>query len=226
MTTSSDLDKNNTFSSDRLDTRASLHELLSSRRSPRAFSDQPIEPWKIISIFEAARWSPSSANEQPWRFIVATKDDPDTFNALYESLMEGNRRWTQHVPMLVLGLAQTTYSRNGKPYQHAWYDLGQSVAHLTFQASALGLAVHQMGGFDAEKIRQLLAIPEGFEPVIVFAFGYAGSPAMLPEDLRRREEAPRSRKPLESFVYTEEWEKPSHHVQLQSSLLTQLPPNN
>jgi len=123
--------------------------------------------------------------------------------------------------MLVLALAQTIYIRNGRPYQHSWYDLGQSVALLSVQATALGLVVHQMGGFDGDKARQLLSIPEGFEPVIMFAVGYPDHPATLPEDLRTREETPRSRKPLRDFVYTEEWGKPSSHIQTTISQLTQ-----
>ncbi|MCX6144513.1 MAG: nitroreductase family protein [Ignavibacteriales bacterium] len=205
----------------RLNTQAPIHELLANRRSPRAFSEQPIDSEKLASLFEAARWSPSSANEQPWRFIVATKDDSRVFSALVESLMEGNRRWAARAPMLVLALAQSTYTKTGTPYQHSWYDLGQSVALLSVQASALGLAVHQMGGFDADKARQLLSIPEGFEPVIVFAVGYPDQPATLPDDLRKREQAPRSRKLLQDLVYTEEWGKPSYHIRTQNSLLTQ-----
>lgn len=205
----------------RLDPQARIHELLENRRSPRAFSEQPIESDKLLSLFEAARWSPSSANEQPWRFIVATKDDSRVFAALVESLLEGNRRWAERAPVLALALAQSTYTKTGRPYQHSWYDLGQSVAHLSVQASALGLAVHQMGGFDADKARQLLSIPEGFEPVIVFAVGYPDQPSTLPDDLRKREQAPRLRKPLQGFVYTEEWGKPSSHIQTQNSLLTQ-----
>jgi nitroreductase len=205
----------------RLDTQALIHELLANRRSPRAFSDQPIESEKILSLFEAARWSPSSANEQPWRFIIATKDDSRVFSALVESLMEGNRRWAERAPMLVLALAQSTYTKTGRPYRHSWYDLGQSVALLSVQATALDLTVHQMGAFDADKARQLLSIPEGFEPVIVFAVGYPDQLTNLPDDLRKREQAPRSRKLLQNFVYTEEWGKPSSHIQTQSSLLTQ-----
>jgi len=205
----------------RLDAQAQIHELLANRRSPRAFSQQPVESEKLTSLFEAARWSPSSANEQPWRFIVATKDDSGVFSLLVNSLMEGNRRWAERAPLLVLGLAQTTYSRNGRPYEHSWYDLGQSVALLSIQATALGLVVHQMGGFDADKARQILMIPEGFEPVIVFAVGYPDQPATLTEDFKNREQAPRSRKLLQSFVFTEEWGKPSSHLQIQNSLLTQ-----
>jgi nitroreductase len=205
----------------RLDTQAPIHELLATRRSPRAFSEQRIESEKLVSLFEAARWSPSSANEQPWRFIVATKDDSGVFSALVESLMEGNRRWAERAPMLVLALAQSTYAKTGNPYRHSWYDLGQSVALLSVEATALGLAVHQMGGFDADKARQLLSIPRGFEPIIVFAVGYPDQPATLPDDLRKREQAPRSRKLLQDFVYTEEWGKPSSHIQPQNFLLTQ-----
>ena len=205
----------------RLDAQAPIHELLANRRSPRAFSEQPVSSEKLLSLFEAARWSPSSANEQPWRYIVATKDDTSVFAALSASLMEGNRRWAEHAPVLVLALAQTTYSKSGGPYLHAWYDLGQSVAYLSVQATALGLVVHQMGGFDGENIRQALAIPEGFEPVIVFAVGYTDQPTILPEDLQKRELAPRSRKLLKDFVYTEEWGTSSAHVQTQNSLLTQ-----
>jgi nitroreductase len=225
MTTHTDPDITKITIPERINIQAPIHELLVHRRSPRAFSAQPVSSEQLISLFEAARWSPSSANEQPWRYIVATKDDTNIFAALSASLMEGNRRWAEHAPVLVLGLAQTTYSKTGRPYRHALYDLGQSVAYLTVQATALGLVVHQMGGFDDENIRQTLSIPEGFEPVIVFAVGYADHPAVLPEDLRKRELAPRSRKPLKEFVYTEEWGAPSAHVQTQNSLLTQTQTN-
>ncbi len=221
MTSQTQFHTTDTFAPARLDTQAPIHELLANRRSPRAFSEQPVESDKLLSLFEAARWSPSSANEQPWHFIVATKDDSRVFSALVESLMEGNRRWAERAPVLVLALAQSTYAKTGKPYRHSWYDLGQSVALLSVQASALGLAVHQMGGFDAEKSRQLLSIPQGFEPVIMFAVGYADQPAALPDDLQKREQAPRSRKLLQEFVYTEEWGEPSSHLKTQSSLLTQ-----
>jgi nitroreductase len=216
----------NSFIPKRLATRAPLNDLLNNRWSPRAFSGKPIEPLKIVSIFEAARWSPSSANEQPWHFIVAAKEDSRVYDAIVESLMEGNRRWAQSAPLLILGVARSSYSKTGKPYRHAWYDLGQSIAHLTVQASALGLAVHQMGGFDAEKARELLTIPDGYEPVIAIAVGYAELPETLPDDLRRREEASRTRKPLEELVFTEEWGSPSHHVDAHKVLLNNISSTN
>lgn len=205
----------------RLHTQAEIHELLASRRSTRAFSHQSIEPSKITSLFEAARWSPSSANEQPWHFIAATREDSRIYSALFESLSERNRGWASNAPMLVLAVAQSTYSKSGQPYRHSWYDLGQSVALLSVQAIALGLSVHEMGGFDPGKLKQLFPIPEGFEPVVIFAVGYPDVPDSLPEDLRKREQAPRSRKPLESFVFTDQWGKPSHHIQPQPASSTQ-----
>jgi nitroreductase len=205
----------------RLDAQAPIHELLAGRRSPRAFSERTVEPEKLLSVFEAARWSPSSANEQPWRFIVASKDDTLTFSALVGSLTEGNRRWAERAPVLVLALAQSTYAKTGRTYQHAWYDLGQSVAYLTVQATALGLVVHQMGGFDRENIRVALSVPAGFEPVIMIALGYPDQPIILPEDLQKREQAPRSRKPMNDIVFTEEWGTLSLHLNTTSSLLTQ-----
>lgn len=226
MITRSELKTAHTFTPERLELRAPIHELLKNRWSPRSYSEEQIEPWKIVSLFEAARWSPSSSNEQPWHFIVATKEDTAVYGALSETLMEGNRRWASRAPMLVLGIAQSSYSRSGKPYRHAWYDLGQSVAHLTMQASALGLVVHQMGGFDAAKARDLFSIPDGYDPVVVFAVGYAESPEHLPDDLRDREVVPRSRKSLEATVFTEKWGQPSHHISIQHPLLNELPLSN
>ena len=212
MTTQSQFKSSSMFTPDRLDTSAPLHELLSQRRSPRAFSERSIEPSTIMNLFEAVRWSPSSANEQPWNFIAATKSDTRVYTTVAESLMEGNRRWALQAPLLVVGIAQSTYLKSGKPYGHAWYDLGQSVAHMTIQATAMGLSVHQMGGFDANQLRTRLSIPAGYDVVVVLAIGYAEHPATLPDDLRSREEAPRMRKPLEAFVFTDAWGEPSRHV--------------
>jgi nitroreductase len=208
---------------ERLDPQAKIHDLLARRRSPRAFSEQPVGPTLITALFEAARWAPSSANEQPWHFIVASKED-SSYTRLLGSLSEKNRRWAGHAPVLVAAVAQTTYRRSGAPYQHAWYDLGQSVAHLTVPASSFGLVVHQMGGFDEVKLAEQFPVPAGYEPVVVFAIGYPAGAETLPDDLRQREEAPRSRRPLESFVFTEKWGEPSRHLRTESSLHTQSQP--
>jgi nitroreductase len=165
-----------------------------------------------VSLFEAARWSPSSANEQPWNFIVATKDDHEIYSRLFECLSERNRQWAHRAPVIILAVAKLQYDRTGAPNRHAWYDLGQSVAHLTVQATSVGLSVHQLGGFSVEKARELFAIPDGFEPVVMVAAGYADAADVLPDDLHQREEAPRTRKSLESFVFTAAWGKPSRHI--------------
>lgn len=210
------------FVPSRLGTRTELNDLLAQRWSPRAFSPRPVEPEKLVRLFEAARWSPSSMNEQPWRFVVATKNDAPVYNALVATLSEGNRLWADRAPVLVLAVAQSTFSRNGRPNRHSLFDLGQAVANLTVEAVHLNLAVHQMGGFDAESTRKFFSIPQEFEPVVVFAVGYSDRPETLPEGLRQREESSRSRRPLESMVFTDTWNVPSRHVASHVSPVDQL----
>lgn len=176
-----------------------IHDLLRRRWSPRAFSRRPVPAEALWSVLEAARWAPSSMNEQPWRFVVATQKDSETFSALLDSLMEGNRIWACHAPVLILAVAKTCYE-DGTPNRHAWYDVGQAVAHLSVQATALGLFVHQMGGFSPQKARLSLALPEGYEPVTVIALGYGAEPDVLPEYLREREVAPRVRRPAKESL--------------------------
>ena len=178
-----------------------IHNDISARRSPLAYSNIPLEPEKIYALFEAARWAPSSFNEQPWRFIYALKEDPAEFETLLDSLIEGNRVWAKNAPMLVLSIARMVFSRNGRPNKHAFHDVGLSVGNLLLQATSMGLMVHQMGGFSIEKVKQGLAIPEGFEPVAMMAIGYPGNVEELPEDLRSREMQQRVRNPLEKFVF-------------------------
>jgi len=199
----------------KLDRQAEIHEVLEARWSTRAFSVRPVEPAAIVSLFEAARWAPSSANEQPWQYVAATKEDLPVYNLLLESMSENNRRWASAAPLIILALARTTYSRTGKPNRHSWYDLGQSVASLVFEATTRGLMVHQIGGFDPERILRGYQVPDGVEPVVLLAVGYPGDPESLPEELRQRERLPRSRKPLGSLVFTESWGAPSHHVNVE-----------
>jgi len=187
------------------ETRYPIHELLRERWSPRAFADRMVEPEELRSLLEAARWAPSSFNEQPWSFIVATKQHPGEYERLLSCLVEGNVRWAQHAPVLMLSVAKLAFERNGKPNRHAFHDVGLAVENLVIQATALGLAVHQMAGFHVDKARELFSIPDGHEPVAALVLGFPGDPAGLPEDLREREVAPRIRKPLESFVFSGQW---------------------
>jgi nitroreductase len=186
-------------------TDVTLHELIRNRWSPRAFSEKPVPPEVLRSLFEAARWAPSSNNEQPWAYLVATKDDPESFAKMLSVLVEFNANWAKHAPALALSVAHVKTQREGKANRVALHDVGSATAQLTFEANARGLQVHQMAGFDTEKARQTFAIPADWEPVAAMAIGYPGNPELLPEKLRERELAPRARKPLGEFVMTGNW---------------------
>jgi nitroreductase len=173
----------------------SLHPLLAQRRSWKAFSPRTVEPEMLALLLEAARWAPSCMNEQPWSFIVATKQTPPEFDRLLGCLHEFNVWWAQHAAALLLSIARLTFTSNGSPNNHALHDVGQAIAHLTFQANACGLTVCQMAGFDVEKARQTFSIPFDHEPVTVAAIGYPGDVDSLPEKLRQKMLAPRQRKP-------------------------------
>ena len=153
------------------ETSTPIHDLLARRWSPRAFSDQPVEREKILSIFEAARWTPSSRNEQPWAYIVARREDAENFAALLGVLVESNQVWAQNAPLLLLMLAHKLWEKEGTPNRVALYDLGQAAANLVVQATSLGLSTHQMGGFNVEAARALFHVAEGWDPVTVAAIG-------------------------------------------------------
>ena len=189
-------------------TAQGIHELLEKRFSPYAFSSRAVEPEELRKLFEAARSAPSRYNEQPWRFVVATRQDAEAFERLLQTIVEQNRKWSHHAPVLVLSVAKLDFAHNGQPNRHAFYDVGQAAAYLTLQATALGLYVHQMAGFDAGKARRLLNIPEGYEPAAMMAVGYLGDPAPEPEPLRRHDRTPRVRKPLDSLGFEGIWGKP------------------
>lgn len=182
-----------------------IHELLASRWSPRAFDERPVEEELLRVLFEAARWAPSSNNEQPWRFIVATKDNENHWGRLFECLVEGNRRWAFRAPVLVLSVASMYFEANGKVNRHAFHDTGLATQNLVLQAAVHGLMARQMAGFDVEKARADLHIPSGYEPVAMIAIGYPGDPAVLPEQLRARELQPRNRRPIAEWTFSGEW---------------------
>jgi nitroreductase len=180
-----------------------VHEYIQERWSPLAFDTKSVSPADLHVLFEAARWAPSCFNEQPWNFIVGTKDgDPETYEKLLSCLTPGNVAWASTAPVLFLGVARLTFAHNGAENRYAFYDTGQALGAITFQASALGIALHQMGGYDIEKARATFSIPEGYSPVAMVALGYEGDPAIFTEEkLRSRHSNPtRSRKPLASFV--------------------------
>lgn len=182
-------------------TRYPIHELLAERWSPRAFSARSVSREQLGSLFEAARWAPSCFNEQPWRFVVASKDEPQRFEALRRLLVPTNDAWAKNAPVLALSIAKLDFTRTGKPNRHAYHDVGLAVGALLAQAQAMGLCVHQMGGFDVERARAELALTAGHDPVAMMAIGYQGEPESLPVELRERELAPRERRPLNELVF-------------------------
>jgi len=191
------------------ETQIPIHDLIRRRWSPRAFSEQLIEPDKLRSVLEAARWAPSSRNEQPWAYLLATRDNSEDYEALAGVLMDANRAWAGNAPVLILTVAHTRLEKDAQPNRHGFHDLGQATANLVFQATALGLATHQMGGFRADAARERFRIPDGWEPVSVIALGYPGDAESLPDPLREREGAQRRRKPLEEFVFSGIWGHPA-----------------
>jgi nitroreductase len=191
-------------------TKYPIEHLIARRWSPRAFEDRPVEPEKLKSLFEAARWAPSSNNEQPWRFLAATKEaNQADYDRLFSCLFEGNAKWVFRAPVLILSVASLLFEDDGKPNRHAMHDTGMAVENLVLQATALGLQAHQMAGYDVEKARKECQIPSAFEPVAMIAVGYHGDPAILPDYLREREFKPRERQPIEDFVFSARWSQPS-----------------
>ena len=182
-----------------------IHELIAGRWSPRAFSDKALEPAVLRSLFEAARWAPSSNNEQPWAYIVATKDSQEDFARILGTLVEFNQNWAKHAPVLAIAVAELAFAKNGAPNRNAQYDVGAATALLSVEATARGLFVHQMAGFDVEKARQVLSIPTGWDPIAALAIGFPGDHSTLPQPYRDREVAPRIRKSISEFVMSGQW---------------------
>jgi nitroreductase len=182
-----------------------VHDLIRNRWSPRAFSDKPVEPAVLASLFEAARWAPSSSNEQPWAYLVATNNNPDDYAKMLSVLVDFNAGWAKNAPVLALAVSHLKFQGNGNPNRNAFYDTGAATILLSVEATARGLYVHQMAGFDPAKARQVFEIPADWEAIAAIALGYPGDPTSLPKPLHDREVAPRTRKPLSEFVMSGRW---------------------
>ncbi|MBI9033487.1 MAG: nitroreductase family protein [Bacteroidales bacterium] len=180
--------------------RYNLTPLLKQRWSPRAFSNQMVEKEKIQALFEAARWTPSSSNQQPWRFIIGFKGDP-TYEKIMDSLVEFNQLWAQTAPVLIVSIGKLTNNK-GEHNNSSCYDVGQAVAHMTVQATSMGLYVHQMGGFSADSILQSFEIPEQHMVQTLFTVGYIGDPEVLHPNLKKMEYAQRDRIDFDEFVFS------------------------
>jgi nitroreductase len=180
-----------------------IHELIAKRWSARAFSTRSVEKTKLCSILEAARWAPSSRNEQPWRYIVFTKDNPDKLKEAQSVLLEINS-YAKRAPVLICAIAKKDYTDNGNHNRLHFHDLGAANENMFLEAFNQGLIMHEMGGFNREKARELFRISEEYEVGIMIAIGYQDSHNILPDRYKEKAFTPRERKPLSEFVFLEE----------------------
>jgi nitroreductase len=180
---------------------ASLHELIRNRWSPRDYSDRPIEPEKLRTLFEAARWAASCFNEQPWRFVVATKADPQAFSRILGLLSERNQQWAKTAWAIGFSAGKKTFSHNGAPHRFGLHDTGAASENLALQATALGLRAHLMGGFDAQRARQEFHVPDDFDIGAAFTVGYIDEANSRPPE--------RTRKSLDEIVFADDWGSPA-----------------
>ncbi|MBM3833827.1 MAG: nitroreductase family protein [Verrucomicrobia bacterium] len=163
-----------------------IERLFIRRWSPRAMSGEPLTEEELLRVFEAARWAPSTYNEQEWRFLYARRDTPH-WPLFFDLLIEANQVWCQRAAVLGVVLARMTFTRNGKPNPVHLYDTGSAWENLALQATAMGLVSHGMAGFDFEKVRTVLRVPDEFAVAAMFALGRPGDPNDLPPELRERE---------------------------------------
>lgn len=186
---------------------APLHDIITKRWSCRAFdADKPVSREQIVALMEAARWAPSCFGDEPWRFLVWDKNSNSaTWQKAFDCLVEWNQNWVKNAPLLLLVTANSIFRKNGKPNAWGQYDSGAAAENLCLQAVAMGLMAHQMGGFDADKIRQVFGIPEQFTCMAMIAVGYQGEETVLNEELKELELAPRSRTPLGEHFFEGTW---------------------
>ncbi len=183
-------------------TTANLHPVLKNRWSPRAYSSEAIDDSLIMRMLQAARWAPSASNEQPWSFILGKKSD-ETYQKIFDTLVEFNQLWAVEAPVLILACGRMMSTKNPENANPTYqYDLGQAVAHLTFQASSDGLIVHQMAGFDATKATEIFNLPADIKAVTVIAVGTFGDPEKLHPNLKKLEFNPRERRPIAESVFS------------------------
>jgi nitroreductase len=177
-----------------------LHELIRTRWSPRNFSSRPIEPEKLRSLFEAATWAASCFNEQPWRYVLATREEPEQFQRVLGLLRENNQQWAKTAWALGFSAGKKTFTLNGTQNRFALHDTGAATANLALEGTALGLRTHFMGGFDAHRARTEFHVPDDFEIGAAFSIGYIDETATTP--------GPRTRKGLDEIVFSGDWGVP------------------
>ena len=191
-------------------TQQPIHELIANRWSGRAYdAGKLVTKDQLVSLLEAARWAPSCFGDQPWRYVVCNKaENLQAWQAAFDCLVPANQSWAINAPVLLLICADTLFSHNQKPNKWGPYDTGAATENLCLQATALGLMAHQMGGFDADKARAAFKVPEQYHILPMVAVGYQAAVESLSGEVKERELAERSRKPLGELFFNGVWDTP------------------
>ena len=186
-----------------------IHDLLARRWSTRAFdASKPVPREQLASLLEAGRWAPSCNGDEPWRYLIWDRArDPEGFQKAFDCLSDNNKKWVKNVPLLMLSCAGTNFAATGKPNRWTQHDTGAASTSMALQAEAMGLMVHQMGGFDADKVRAAFGIPADYTLMAMIAVGYQAAPEVLDEETKKKELAPRGRKPLGERFFEGGWGK-------------------
>ncbi len=174
-------------------------DLIWQRWSPRAMSGEPVTEDELMRLFEAARWAPSCFNEQPWKFVFARRDS-EHWSRLYGLMVEFNRAWNANVGALVVAISRRNFARNDQPNRTHSFDAGAAWQNIALQGSAMGLVVHGMAGFDYDRAREALKVPQDHQVEMMFSVGRPGNPAALPDEIRAKE-VPSDRQPVARFVF-------------------------
>jgi len=182
-----------------------IHEIIAKRWSPYRFADRALSKEDLLSLFEAARWAPSSYNEQPWRYIIALKEQHDEFQKLLSCLVPANQEWAQYASVLALGISHLVFDRNGKENKASIHDLGAAAAHICFEATVRGIYAHQMIGIEPDKARKMFKIPDDYEVLTGIAIGYLDESKHDSSVFSERDQTPRTRKNISEFVYSKSW---------------------
>jgi len=186
-----------------------IHDLLARRWSPRAFDpNRPVSRDQLKVLLEAGRWAPSCNGDEPWRYLIWDKGrDAAGWQKAYDCLSENNKKWVKNVPLLMLSCAGSNFEATGKPNRWTQHDTGAASVSMALQAVAMGLVVHQMGGWDVEKARAAFAIPADYTPMAMIAVGYQTSADILDEETKAKELRPRARKPIGEKFFEGGWGK-------------------
>jgi nitroreductase len=184
-------------------------EIIKERWSPYALSRHAVEEYKIKAMMEAAGHAPSCFNEQPWIFVYTTRDDDNVFNDYIGFLADANQVWAKNAYAIIISLARTKFTHNGKPNRFAFYDTGMAVSNLLLQAMTFDIHIHQMGGFSVDKVREYFRLGDDVEPIAVMAAGFLGDGSQLPAEVLKRDETRRSRKPVNEYTFKNKMYNPA-----------------